>query len=46
MSSCKFCQKIIVLDHEEILESGTHYELMQNKNKYYELFSAQAKYYN
>jgi len=46
MSGCKFCDKIIVLDKGEILEVETHEGLMKNKNKYYELFSAQAKYYN
>lgn len=46
MSSCKFCDKIIVLDKGEIIETGSHKELMKNKGKYYELFSAQAKYYN
>ncbi len=46
MSSCKFCDKIIVLDKGEIIETGSHKELMEHKGKYYELFSAQAKYYN
>ncbi len=46
MSSCKFCDKIVVLHNGEIIEIGSHKELMENKGKYYELFSAQAKYYN
>lgn len=46
MSSCKFCDKIVVLHDGEIIETGSHKELMESKGKYYELFSAQAKYYN
>jgi len=33
--------KIVVIKHGEILESGTHEELLKNKGYYYELYSSQ-----
>lgn len=47
LSSCKFCNDIIVFDNGKIVERGNHQELVENTNsKYYELWEAQAKYYN
>lgn len=45
MSSCKFCDRIVVLDGGRILEEGTHETLLQKQGRYYELYSAQAAYY-
>ena len=45
MSSCKFCDQIIVLDGGQILEEGTHETLLRKKGRYYALYSAQASYY-
>ena len=46
LSSCRFCDKIAVFDKGEIVQVGTHEELLQNENgKYYELWNAQAQYY-
>ena len=45
MSSCKFCNRIIVLDDGKIEEIGTHNELIGKDGLYTKLWNAQAKYY-
>lgn len=46
LSSCRFCDEITVFDNGEIVQKGTHEELIKIKNgKYNELWNAQAKYY-
>lgn len=45
MSSCKFCENIIVMDRGSIVERGSHEELMSRQGIYAELFGVQAKYY-
>ena len=45
LSSATIADKIIVLKYGEIIEIGTHDELMSNKGEYYDLFSTQAKHY-
>ena len=45
LSSATSADKIIVLEYGEILELGTHRELMAKGGRYYELFSTQAKHY-
>ncbi len=45
LSSATIASKIVVLEYGEVLEEGTHKELMEKKGKYYELFSTQAKRY-
>jgi len=47
MSSCRFCDKIIVFDKGEIIQSGNHEELLSIiDGLYHNMWSAQAKYYN
>ncbi len=47
MSSCKFCDNIIVFDKGEIVQSGNHQKLLSNsEGLYFNMWSAQAKYYN
>ena len=47
LSSCRFCDEIAVFNEGQIIQKGTHDELLKDTNgKYYELWNAQAKYYN
>lgn len=46
MSSCRFCDDIIVFDSGTIAERGTHEQLLQNGRLYSELWKAQAQYYH
>jgi ATP-binding cassette, subfamily B, multidrug efflux pump len=41
LSTIREADKIIVLDHGEIIEQGNHAELMQGKGEYYKLVKAQ-----
>ncbi len=41
ISTIKDCDKIVVLDEGQILEEGTHEELLKNKNLYFELYEKQ-----
>lgn len=45
LSSCVFCNRIAVFDKAELVETGTHNELLNNSGKYSELWNAQAQYY-
>lgn len=46
LSSCAFCDSIVVLENGQIIEQGTHEELMKKENgKYKKMFEAQAKFY-
>lgn len=45
LSSCVFCNRIAVFDKAELVETGTHQQLIENKGKYSELWNAQAQYY-
>ncbi|MGV8146282.1 MAG: ABC transporter ATP-binding protein [Alkaliphilus sp.] len=46
MSSCLFCDNIILFDYGQIKEIGTHSILMRKKGLYYKMFNAQAQFYN
>lgn len=45
LSSCKFCDRIIVFDSGRIIESGSHSELMKSQGVYSSMFLTQAQYY-
>ncbi|MDF2698899.1 MAG: transporter related [Haloplasmataceae bacterium] len=46
MSSCRFCDNIIVFDHGQIIQVGNHDTLIKETNGLYsELWHAQSKYY-
>lgn len=46
LASCRFCDKIAVFHKGEVMQKGTHEELLANINgKYYELWNAQSQYY-
>ena len=47
LSSCRFCDKIAVLHEGNLVQVGNHDELVKDENsKYFELWNAQAQYYN
>ena len=46
LSSCRFCDEIMVFDNGSVVQKGTHDELRSEINGvYYELWNAQAQYY-
>ena len=46
LSSCKFCDEILVFDRGSIIQQGTHEALLeQASGKYAQLWNAQAQYY-
>lgn len=46
LSSCRFCQDIVVFHEGRLIQRGSHNELVADKSgKYYELWNAQAQYY-
>ena len=46
LASTRFCDSIILLDNNVVLERGSHDELMAKRGRYFELFSVQSKYYS
>lgn len=46
LSTIRDCDKILVISDGEIIEAGTHDELLRNKGMYYELYSAQYEFLN
>lgn len=45
LSSCRFCDEILVFDNGEIVQRGSHEELVDKPGKYHDLWHAQAQYY-
>lgn len=45
LSSTRFCDRILLLEHGEIIEEGTHESLLAGKTRYAELFEVQSRYY-
>lgn len=45
LASTKFADRIILMDSGQILEEGSHEELMEKRGKYYSMWQAQAAWY-
>ena len=45
LSSTRFCDRIILMEHGRTAEEGTHEELMARGGRYAELYEMQSKYY-
>lgn len=46
MSSCRFCDEIVVFDEGQIVQNGTHEELVADRGGvYHRMWEAQAQYY-
>ncbi|MBQ6695085.1 MAG: ABC transporter ATP-binding protein [Lachnospiraceae bacterium] len=46
LSSCRMCDRILVLESGKIVQSGSHEELVtQKQGRYLEMWQAQAQYY-
>lgn len=46
LASTRFCDRILVMEKGEIVENGTHEELMEQKGRYAEMFRVQSRYYD
>lgn len=46
LSSCKFCNDIVVFDEGRLVQRGSHEELLRDTGgRYYEMWNAQARHY-
>ena len=45
LSSSKLCDEVLVFDEGEIVQRGSHDELVDQPGKYHDLWQAQAQYY-
>lgn len=45
LSSCRFCDEILVFHEGNVVQKGSHEELVEAQGKYHELWHAQAQYY-
>lgn len=47
LSSCRFCDRIIVLEDGSVVEEGSHEKLIENtKGLYFKMYNTQAKHYS
>ncbi len=46
MSSCRFCEDILVFHEGRIVERGSHQQLSAQGGQYARMWEAQARYYN
>lgn len=42
---CKHVDQVIVMKHGEVVEAGSHEQLMSKRNEYYRLYTSQQKWY-
>lgn len=45
LASTRFCDRIFFMEDGQIIECGSHEQLMEQKGKYYEMFEVQSYYY-
>ncbi|WP_225744786.1 ABC transporter ATP-binding protein [Marinilactibacillus sp. Marseille-P9653] len=45
LSSTRFCDRILFMENGEIVEEGSHSQLMKQRGKYFEMFETQSHYY-
>ena len=45
LASTRFCDRILFMDHGQVLESGTHEQLMAKAGHYAHMYQIQSKYY-
>ena len=45
LASTQFCDRILFLEHGQIVEEGTHRQLLERKGRYASLFEIQSRYY-
>lgn len=45
LTSCRFCDEIIVMDNGHIAEQGKHSQLLDHNGRYAKMWNAQAQYY-
>lgn len=46
LASTRFCSRILLIENGELLEIGSHDELIRKNGRYAELFDIQSQYYN
>lgn len=45
LSSTTFCDRVVLVENGQIIQEGTHDELMKAEGKYHELYEMQSRYY-
>lgn len=45
LATTQFCDRIIYIENGQIIEDGSHQELLNKKEKYYEMYQKQSYYY-